>query len=209
MPRETAVFPGDDARETVHVVAVDGVGGGIVGCATMLKNSWEGEPAWQVRGMAVSPTLQRSGVGGLLLAFGRDSFFMWDTMSMVLPLFAITLAVEIPMLRHLYRRVSPTWRRACALGAGVNVVSYACVFIVEIALLFGWLSYTTFSTRYRGRSNEPTVRALRGVRSGIPPTRDQKVSVTHCCLLRIAAGVVKLEIARLRDSYARSARSRR
>jgi GNAT superfamily N-acetyltransferase len=33
----------------------------------MLKNTWQGEPAWQVRGMAVSPPLQRSGVGGLML----------------------------------------------------------------------------------------------------------------------------------------------
>jgi GNAT superfamily N-acetyltransferase len=66
LPRETAVFPGDDAPDTVHVVAVDGTGG-IVGCATMLKNSWQAEGAWQVRGMAVSPTLQRSGVGGLML----------------------------------------------------------------------------------------------------------------------------------------------
>jgi hypothetical protein len=77
----------------------------------------------------------------LLLAFGRDSFFMWDTMSMVLPLFAITLAVEIPLLRPLYGRVSLTWRRACALGAGINIVSYACVFALEVGLLFGWLSY--------------------------------------------------------------------
>ena len=59
LPRETAVFPGDDAPDTVHVVAVDGTGG-IVGCATMLKNSWQAEGVWQVRGMAVSPTLQRS-----------------------------------------------------------------------------------------------------------------------------------------------------
>jgi predicted GNAT family N-acyltransferase len=65
LPRETAIFPGDDAPETVHVVAVDN--DEVVGCATMIKNTWQGERAWQVRGMAVAPRLQRSGVGGLML----------------------------------------------------------------------------------------------------------------------------------------------
>jgi GNAT superfamily N-acetyltransferase len=65
LPRETAIFPGDDAPGTVHVVAVED--DAVVGCATMLKNTWQGEPAWQVRGMAVAPRLQRSGVGGRML----------------------------------------------------------------------------------------------------------------------------------------------
>jgi GNAT superfamily N-acetyltransferase len=66
LPRETAIFPGDDAPDTVHVVALDG--GEVVGCATMLRNTWLEEPAWQVRGMAVAPRLQRHGVGGRMLA---------------------------------------------------------------------------------------------------------------------------------------------
>ena len=79
----------------------------------------------------------------LLLAFGRNSFFMWDTMSMVLPLFLITLATEIPLLRLLYRQVPLTWWRTCRLGVGINVASYACVFVIEIGLLFSWLSYAS------------------------------------------------------------------
>jgi GNAT superfamily N-acetyltransferase len=66
LPRETAIFAGDDAPGTVHVVAVED--DAVVGCATMLRNTWQGEPACQVRGMAVSPGLQRRGVGGLMLA---------------------------------------------------------------------------------------------------------------------------------------------
>jgi GNAT superfamily N-acetyltransferase len=65
LPRETAIFPGDDAPDTVHVVAVDG--DEIIGCATMVKSAWQDARAWQVRGMAVTPRLQRSGVGGLML----------------------------------------------------------------------------------------------------------------------------------------------
>ncbi len=63
--RETALFPGDDAPETVHVVALDNAD--VVGCATMIPSAWDGQKAWQLRGMAVTPRLQRSGIGGLLL----------------------------------------------------------------------------------------------------------------------------------------------
>jgi GNAT superfamily N-acetyltransferase len=74
LPRETAIFSGDDAPETIHVVAVDN--DEIIGCATLVASVWEGQRAWQLRGMAVAPPLQRSGVGGLMLKqlqrFARD-----------------------------------------------------------------------------------------------------------------------------------------
>ncbi len=105
---------------------------------------------WRIKQVPFITALWRSAVlnaassaagSVLLLAFGRDSFFMWDTMSMVLPLFAITAASEIPLLRLLYRQVRLSWGRACVLSTGVNVASYACVFALEIGLLLGWLSY--------------------------------------------------------------------
>ena len=65
LPRETAVFPGDSAPGTVHVVALDN--DDVVGCATMIPSAWEGQRAWQLRGMAVAPPVQRTGVGGLML----------------------------------------------------------------------------------------------------------------------------------------------
>ena len=65
LPRETAGFPGDSAPGTVHVVALDN--DDVVGCATMIPSAWEGQRAWQLRGMAVTPTVQRTGVGGLML----------------------------------------------------------------------------------------------------------------------------------------------
>lgn len=69
LARETAIFPGDNAVGTVHVVAVDGEGYNeqVVGCATIVPSAWGGQPAWQLRGMAVAPRMQRSGVGGLML----------------------------------------------------------------------------------------------------------------------------------------------
>jgi GNAT superfamily N-acetyltransferase len=68
LPRETAIFPGDDDPDTRHFAArVDGPGGAIVGCVTLHLNDWKGEPAYQLRGMAVDPSLQRRGVGRVLL----------------------------------------------------------------------------------------------------------------------------------------------
>ncbi len=64
-PRETATFPEDDAPGAVHVVATDN--DQIVGCATIIPGDFDGQRAWQLRGMAVAPRVQRHGVGGLML----------------------------------------------------------------------------------------------------------------------------------------------
>jgi len=111
---------------------------------------------WRIQQITLGGALWRSGVINaassavgslLLLAFGRDSFFMWDTMSLVFPLFVITLATEIPLLRLLFRQIPVTWGRACVLGFGINVASYAAVFLMEIGLLFAWLSYANHLDR--------------------------------------------------------------
>ena len=66
LPRETAIFAGDELPTTRHFVATRE--GRIVGCVTLLLNEWNGEPAWQLRGMAVEPRMQRLGVGAQMLA---------------------------------------------------------------------------------------------------------------------------------------------
>jgi predicted GNAT family N-acyltransferase len=65
LARETAIFDGDDASTTRHFVAEHD--DRIVGCVTLVLNEWHGEPAWQLRGMAVEPALQGRGVGNSLL----------------------------------------------------------------------------------------------------------------------------------------------
>src|ERR1039457_2047166 len=86
--------------------------------------------------------ISSSAVGSiLLLGFGRDSYFMWDTMSLVAPLFLITVATEIPLLYFLFRKLPMTWGRACVLGFGINLASYAVVFVMEIGLFLGFISY--------------------------------------------------------------------
>jgi len=71
LPRETAIFAGDELSSTRHLVAE--LEGRIVGCVTLLRNDWNNEPAWQLRGMAVEPGLQGSGIGARLLAEAEQS----------------------------------------------------------------------------------------------------------------------------------------
>lgn len=67
LPRESAVFPGDDDETSRHYGAFDG--DRLIGCATLHLNQWEQRPAWQLRGMAVASDAQARGVGRALLEF--------------------------------------------------------------------------------------------------------------------------------------------
>ena len=65
LPRQTAMFPGDDAPTAKHFIAEQD--GKVIGCATLHLNEWNQTPAWQLRGMAVDPAHQGQGVGSALL----------------------------------------------------------------------------------------------------------------------------------------------
>ena len=67
LPRETAIFPDDDAATARHYAAV--ANDTIVGCATLHMNQWNGQSAWQLRGMATSPDFRGVGTGSALVAF--------------------------------------------------------------------------------------------------------------------------------------------
>jgi hypothetical protein len=83
----------------------------------------------------------------LLLGLGRDSYFLWDSTWLVLPLFLLTLVTEIPLLRLLYKQVALSWKRAVALGVGINLASYAVVFAAEIGLFIGMMAFAGHSDR--------------------------------------------------------------
>lgn len=67
-PDEASDYPED--AHAVHIGAWDD--GQLVGCATVFADPWPGPPpepnAWRLRGMAVDPSRQGSGVGALVLA---------------------------------------------------------------------------------------------------------------------------------------------
>ena len=64
---EAAVFDGDEEPASRHVGAFLS-SGQLIGCVSIVQRPWNGEPAWQLRGMAVEDGLRGRGVGKLLLA---------------------------------------------------------------------------------------------------------------------------------------------
>jgi GNAT superfamily N-acetyltransferase len=64
-PRDSAIFPGDDAATTRHFAAF--LEHRVVGCLTLHHSEWQNQPAYHLRGMAIAADLQRQGVGRLLL----------------------------------------------------------------------------------------------------------------------------------------------
>src|SRR3954462_3608510 len=69
LPRETAIFEGDDWPETQHFGAF--AGAELHGIATILRAPFPAEPAAearQLRGMAVLPETRGTGCGAVLVA---------------------------------------------------------------------------------------------------------------------------------------------
>lgn len=66
LPRSEAVFAGDDLPSTHHFAAL-GQSSGVIGCATFHLNSWQDEPAFQLRGMATDPAWAGKGIGTAVL----------------------------------------------------------------------------------------------------------------------------------------------
>jgi len=70
LPKEAAQFPGDDAPSTWHVGVFASLEENAppISCASFMLNSYNGETAWQLRGMATDTEHQRKSLGGKLLA---------------------------------------------------------------------------------------------------------------------------------------------
>lgn len=67
--RTSPEFPGDRDPATHHFGAF--YDSRNVACATFLLNSWQEQPAWQLRGMATAADLQGRGIGAALLDFAE------------------------------------------------------------------------------------------------------------------------------------------
>jgi GNAT superfamily N-acetyltransferase len=65
LPREEAIFPGDEADTSIHLAAF--ADSAVIGCVTLHLNQWQGESAWQLRGMACRGDWQSRGVGRRLV----------------------------------------------------------------------------------------------------------------------------------------------
>jgi len=65
LPRQTAEFDGDAAADTLHFGAFDEKVN--VGCVSLMRHDLQGQPAYQLRGMATRHDRQGRGVGAALL----------------------------------------------------------------------------------------------------------------------------------------------
>ena len=76
----------------------------------------------------------------LILASGRNKFYFWDTTPLVFPLFLITLIVEFPSIKLLYKDAI-TWKRSIWINFKINMFSYLLVFVIQLSLLYGFLYF--------------------------------------------------------------------
>src|ERR1700677_2855535 len=67
LPPAAAVFDGDDEPTTRHIGVFNRTRE-VVGCASIVQRPFNGEPAWQLRGMAIIDEARGRGVGRVLLA---------------------------------------------------------------------------------------------------------------------------------------------
>ncbi len=65
LPASAARFDGDLEPGTRHYAVLRD--GQVICCLTLLPSTWEGAPAWQLRGMATEPAFQGKGVGSALV----------------------------------------------------------------------------------------------------------------------------------------------
>ena len=82
LPRETAIFPGDDSPGARHYGAFRGEE--LLCCATLHPGEWEGRPAYQLRGMATAAHARGRGIGRRVLEWierdllaGDDAVQLW------------------------------------------------------------------------------------------------------------------------------------
>jgi len=62
--RDTVLFDGDNAPDTIHY---GWFAPNLVCCASLMRNEWAGEEAYQLRGMATEPAHQGKGLGACFL----------------------------------------------------------------------------------------------------------------------------------------------
>ena len=73
LPRHMAEFDGDDEPATRHFGAFAAGTDENVACVSFMSCPWQGEPAFQLRGMATRADLARRGLGTALLHFAEEA----------------------------------------------------------------------------------------------------------------------------------------
>ncbi len=75
-----------------------------------------------------------------VLIFFRDKP-SWEISGLFIPMFILTLATEAPLLKALYRDERLNWVSSAKISFGINLISYAFVFIAQFGLIFAYFGY--------------------------------------------------------------------
>jgi hypothetical protein len=82
-----------------------------------------------------------SAAGSIMVAIFYHDYPVWKLSSLFIPMFFLTLAIETPALKLLYRRNGLSWFGVSKISVGINLISYVFVFIFQFLLLFGNMGY--------------------------------------------------------------------
>ena len=137
----------------------------------------------------------------IILLFFKEKMAL-DMFGLFIPMFILTLIVETPILRYLYRHDEVEWPRAMKLSFSLNLVSYCIVFVLQFGFIFAWLGYAGFEDKKTPKeSNDLSL--LKGETGKIVFTKDtesNKTAEAEPLLKAIASKPILQTLSILADS---------
>lgn len=78
-----------------------------------------------------------------VILFAKD-LMPWRMSDLYIPMFLLTLAVETPALKYLYRLENFNWLKSIKLSAGINLASYILLFVGQFGIAIGFIFFGGF-----------------------------------------------------------------
>jgi hypothetical protein len=91
--------------------------------------------------------LASSAAGSVLVMLFFKEKMTLDMFGLFIPMFVLTLIVETPIFRYLYRNDGVEWPRAAKLSFSVNFISYCVVFVCQFGLFFSYMGYADIADK--------------------------------------------------------------
>lgn len=85
-----------------------------------------------------------SAAGSVVVILFLKEQMTWKISDLYLPMFLLTVVVETPMLKHLYRRENFNWLRSIKFSTGINLVSYTLLFVGQFGVAIGFIFFGDF-----------------------------------------------------------------
>jgi hypothetical protein len=97
--------------------------------------------------MAAIVNIISSAVGSVIAWIYLDEQMIWVIKGLYVPMFFLTLAAEIPVLKYLCRQYDIDWKRSIKVALGLNTISYIFVFIAQFGLIFIYVYYADYADK--------------------------------------------------------------